>query len=69
MLDVNSIPIKLDRKLGVVDKSQGRNKVSIMNRSGKVFYKARRSLGNRTDKRIGKGVQETEDSYSEAKSW
>lgn len=69
MLDVNSIPIKLDRKLGVVDKSQGRNKVSIMNRSGKVFYEARRSLGNRTDKRIRKGVQETEDSYSEAKSW
>lgn len=69
MLDVNSIPIKLDKKLGVVDRSQGRNKVSIMNRSGKVFYKARRSLGNRTDKRIRKGVQETEDSYSEAKSW
>ena len=62
MLYVNSVPIKLDKKLGVVDKSQGRNKENIMNRSGKVFYKARRSLGNRTDKVIRKGVQETEDS-------
>ena len=62
MLYVNSVPIKLDKKLGVVDRSQGRNKVNIMNRSGKVFYKARRSLGNRTDKVIRKGVQETEDS-------
>jgi len=69
VLYVNSIPIKLDKKLGVVDKSQERNKVSIMNRSGKVFYKARRSLGNRTDKVIRKGVRETEDSYSEARSW
>lgn len=53
---------------GVKDRSEGRNKVNIMNRSGKVFYQVRR-LVNRAEKGVMKGIQETEDSYSEAKSW
>lgn len=54
---------------GVKDRSEGRNKVNIMNRSGKVFYQVRRRLVNRAEKGVMKGIQETEDSYSEAKSW
>lgn len=69
MLYVSSIPIKLDKMFGVKDRSEGRNKVNIMNRSGKVFYQVRRRLVNRAEKGVMKGIQETEDSYSEAKSW
>lgn len=54
---------------GVKDRSEGRNKVNIMNRSGKVFCQVRRRLVNRAEKGVMKGIQETEDSYSEAKSW